>query len=107
MGILWWPAAYFTMNLSSSTPFADGNGRMGRLWQTLILRNWKPLLAFLPEEAIIHDRQKDYYRFLGEADAQADSTPFLEFMLQTRHRTRHSTRHSIALSIFCCIVKQS
>lgn len=62
-------------------PFADGNGRMGRLWQTLILWNWKPLLAYLPVETVIRDRQGDYYRVLAVADQQADATPFVEFML--------------------------
>lgn len=64
-------------------PFADGNGRMGRLWQTLILRNWKHLLAYLPVETLIHERQEDYYRALSVADQQADATPFIEFMLTT------------------------
>jgi len=66
-------------------PFADGNGRMGRLWQTLILRNWKPLLAYLPVETVIRDRQVDYYRVLAVADSQADATPFVEFMLGALH----------------------
>jgi predicted nuclease of restriction endonuclease-like (RecB) superfamily/fido (protein-threonine AMPylation protein) len=62
-------------------PFADGNGRMGRLWQTLILWNWKPLLAYLPVETVIRDRQEDYCRVLAVADQQADATPFVELML--------------------------
>lgn len=63
-------------------PFADGNGRMGRLWQTLILRNWKPLLAYLPVETVIRDRQEDCYRVLAEADERGDATLFVEFMLK-------------------------
>ncbi len=64
-------------------PFADGNGRMGRLWQTLILSRWRPILAYLPVEAVIRDQQDAYYAALSAADRLAEATPFVEFMLQS------------------------
>lgn len=62
-------------------PFSDGNGRMGRLWQTLILSKWHPLFLSLPLESVIKDHQQQYYQALEQADQQADSTPFVQFML--------------------------
>jgi Fic family protein len=79
-------------------PFADGNGRMGRLWQTLILCHWKPLLAYLPVETVILERQDDYYRVLAEADKLAEATPFVEFMLQAIHDVMSEELVSLALS---------
>lgn len=63
-------------------PFEDGNGRMGRLWQTLILSQWQPIFAYLPVEAVIHAQQEAYYVALSASDKAADATPFIEFMLQ-------------------------
>jgi len=63
-------------------PFMDGNGRIGRLWQTVILRQYSPVFEFLPIELLIKARQNDYYRILGEDDNKGDSTGFIEFMLQ-------------------------
>lgn len=51
------------------------------LWQTLILRDWKPLLAYLPVETVIREHQESYYQALAAADGQADATPFIAFML--------------------------
>ncbi len=64
-------------------PFADGNGRMGRMWQTLILYTWKRLFGWLPVESLVKDRQDNYYKVLGECDKAADSVKFIEFMLES------------------------
>ena len=62
-------------------PFQDGNGRIGRLWQTVILKEWKEIFAWLPVETLIKENQKEYYNVLGTSDSEANSTKFIEFML--------------------------
>ncbi|MCL3782515.1 Fic family protein [Prolixibacteraceae bacterium JC049] len=63
-------------------PFIDGNGRMGRLWQTLILKNTYPVFEYLPIESLIKERQEEYYEALGKSDNTGESTVFIEFMLE-------------------------
>lgn len=62
-------------------PFTDGNGRMGRLWQTLLLSQWQPLFAYLPVETVIKEQQEAYYQALSDSDKQSEATPFIRFIL--------------------------
>jgi len=62
-------------------PFADGNGRVGRLWHTLLLSKWNPVFAWLPVESIIHDHQQEYYDAINASNNTGESTIFIEFML--------------------------
>ena len=62
-------------------PFADGNGRMGRLWHTLLLSKCNPIFAWLPIESIIHDNQSEYYNAINVSNNNGNSTVFIEFML--------------------------
>lgn len=62
-------------------PFGDGNGRMGRLWQTALLASWKPIFEWIPIESIIKDNQEEYYRAISLSTAEGKSNRFILFML--------------------------
>ncbi len=62
-------------------PFSDGNGRTGRLWQTLILANWRPVFKNLPIENIVYKYRKEYYKAIVVSGGENGCTPFIEFIL--------------------------
>lgn len=63
-------------------PFIDGNGRIGRLWQSLILYKWKSIFSAIPIESVIKETQQEYYNALEASGTMGESTPFVEFMLE-------------------------
>lgn len=86
-------------------PFRDGNGRTGRLWQSLILRKWNEIFAWLPVETLVYENQKAYYDVLQKADDQDESTEFVVFMLGmirdallevSKVRNKHDVAASVA-----------
>ena len=75
-------SAIFHYEFEFIHPFADGNGRIGRMWHSLLLGKWKELFYWLPIEEVIQSRQEEYYNTLGEADKSGDSAVFVELMLE-------------------------
>jgi len=80
-------------------PFADGNGRMGRLWQSLILARWNPLFADIPVESLIFEHQAEYYQAIQESTQGTDSAPFIAFILRMILDTVTSSTPEVALEV--------
>lgn len=88
-------------------PFADGNGRMGRLWQTLLLAKWNEIFAWIPMESVLYRNRSEYYQAIENAHHANDSGVFIEFTLsalyeiissQEKHQVRHEDKHQVQLS---------
>ncbi|NLB41756.1 MAG: Fic family protein [Clostridiales bacterium] len=92
-------------------PFADGNGRMGRLWQTLLLAKWNAIFAWIPMESILYQTRPLYYSAIEEARNANDSGAFIEFTLlavlnsiidqelhQVEHQVEHRVEHQVDLT---------
>lgn len=63
-------------------PFSDGNGRIGRLWQSVILKSFKDIFTYMPIESVVRNHQADYYQALEDAGSAGEFKPFIEFMLE-------------------------
>jgi Fic family protein len=88
-------------------PFADGNGRMGRLWQTLLLAKWNSLFAWIPMESVLHRDRPQYYKAISDSRKINDSSVFIEFTLaalyeisteQSKHQVKHKDKHQVELT---------
>lgn len=88
-------------------PFADGNGRMGRLWQTLLLAKWNTIFEWIPMESVLYQNRPQYYRAIEDARSANDSGVFIEFTLsavlnsiidQERHQVEHEEKHQVELT---------
>ncbi len=74
-------SSVFHYKFESIHPFLDGNGRMGRLWQTALLSSWRPIFQYIPIESIIKEKQQAYYESIALSNLNGNSNAFVIFML--------------------------
>jgi Fic family protein len=108
-------SAVLHYEIATIHPFADGNGRMGRLWQTLTLAKWNALFAWMPMESILYENRSQYYQAIEDARKANDSGVFIEFTLSAildtikaqeqyqakrddKHQVKHGDKHQVELS---------
>lgn len=80
-------------------PFSDGNGRIGRLWQSVILNSFNPTFSLLPTESIVRDHQEEYYKAIETSTALGESTPFCEFMLEMILKSMQNIKNDVPKNV--------
>ena len=95
----------FHYGLEYIHPFTNGNGRMGRYWQTALLSSWRAQMAWVPVEEIVRDRQEAYYRAISEADRTGDARKFIEFMLVALRDALVEVKKSVGKGVVKSVVK--
>lgn len=80
-------------------PFSDGNGRIGRLWQSVILNSFNPIFSLLPIESMIRDFQEQYYNAIENSTMKGESTPFIEFMLEIILKTIKDLEKNVPINV--------
>jgi len=80
-------------------PFSDGNGRIGRLWQSVILNSFDPIFSLLPTESIVRDHQEEYYKAIENSTELGESTPFIEFMLEMILQSMQKAKNDVPKNV--------
>ena len=80
-------------------PFSDGNGRIGRLWQSVILNSYNPIFSLLPTESIVRDHQEEYYKAIEDSTEIGESTPFIEFMLEMIWQSILNIKNDVPINV--------